>query len=450
MKKCVAIVGRPNVGKSTLFNRMLKARRAIVADTPGVTRDRIFADLTIDERECLLVDTGGLVFGSEDELQKDVGRQTRAAVSEADIIILLFDGQSGVCGEDGELARYLRRCGKPILWVVNKCESPRVVANSVDFYSLGMDEIIHVSAEHGEGIAHLKETLFELLPEPEVTDAAAGEDAAIRVSVVGKPNVGKSSLLNYLSGSERLTTSGRPGTTVDAVQIALTNEYRGQSQTYLFLDTAGLRRKSRVREEVESLSNVATIRAIDFAQIVVLMVDATDGITDQDLQISALAHEKGKAVIYAFNKTDLFSSDKREQLNLLKEDLAYRLSGIHKPAVLELSVKDGKGLQKFFPTLRAIYEIYSRRVGTGELNRWLADVVSAHQHPLIHRHPLKFYFITQARTAPPTFIFFVNKVKGIIPSYVRYLENRIIDHFGFHGVPVKIYFRDRQKRGKKS
>ncbi len=449
MKKCVAIVGRPNVGKSTLFNRLLKARRAIVADTPGVTRDRIFADLKIDERECLLVDTGGLVFGSEDELQKDVGRQTRAAVAEADIIILLFDGQSGVCAEDGELARYLRRSGKPILWVVNKCESPRVIERSVDFYALGMNEIYHVSAEHGEGIVALKEALAELLPESNnVVDDKSGA-AAIRISVVGKPNVGKSSLLNYLCGSERLTTSGRPGTTVDSVQISLVNEHQGEAQEYLFLDTAGLRRKARVREKVESLSNVATMRAIDFADIVVLMLDATAGITDQDLQISALAHEKGKAVIYVFNKTDLFPANRKKLLAELREDLAYRLTGIHKPVVMEISVKEGKGLRKFFPTLKSVYDIYSRRVGTGELNRWLAEVVAAHQHPLIQRRPLKFYFITQARSAPPTFIFFVNKVKGIKADYIRYLENRIIDHFSFYGVPVKIFFRARTGRGKK-
>lgn len=450
MKKCVAIIGRPNVGKSTLFNRLLKARRAIVADTPGVTRDRIFADLEIDDKECLLVDTGGLVFGNEDELQKDVGRQTRAAVDEADILISLFDGQSGVCAEDGELARYLRRSGKPILWVINKCESPRVKANSVDFYSLGMAEIHHVSAEHGEGIVALKEALAEFLPEREEIVEKSCSDEIIRISIVGKPNVGKSSLLNYLSGSERLTTSGRPGTTVDAVQVPLVTQHQGRQQEYLFLDTAGLRRKSRVHEKVESLSNVATVRAIDFANIVVLMIDATDKITDQDLQISALAHEKGKAVIYAFNKTDLFLSHKKQQLAELKDDLAYRLNGIHKPAVLELSVKDGKGLKRFFPTLKSVYEIYSRRIGTGELNRWLADVVTKHQHPLIHRRPLKFYFITQARSAPPTFIFFVNKVKGIKPSYIRYLENRIIEHFGFYGVPVKIFFRAREGRGKKS
>ncbi len=447
MKKCVAIVGRPNVGKSTLFNRLLKARRAIVADIPGVTRDRIFADLEVEGKECLLVDTGGLVFGSEDELQKDVGRQTRAAVDEADIIILLFDGQSGVASEDGELARYLRRSGKPILWVVNKCESPRVRADSVDFYSLGMAEIHHVSAEHGEGIAALKEALAELLPEAAATvEESSGDDAVIRVSVVGKPNVGKSSLLNYLSGSERLTTSGRPGTTVDAVQLSIVN----QDKEYLFLDTAGLRRKAKVRETVESLSNVATMRAVDFADIVILMIDATAGITDQDLQISALAHEKGKAVIYAFNKTDLFVSDRGRKLAALKEDLAYRLTGIHKPVVMELSVKNGKGLKTFFPALKGLYNIYSRRIGTGELNRWLADVVVAHQHPLIQRRPLKFYFITQARSAPPTFIFFVNKVKGIKASYCRYLENRIIDHFGFYGVPVKIFFRAREGRGRKS
>jgi len=446
MKKCVAIVGRPNVGKSTLFNRLLKARRAIVADIPGVTRDRIFADLEVEGKECLLVDTGGLVFGSEDELQKDVGRQTRAAVDEADIIILLFDGQGGVGSEDGELARYLRRSGKPILWVVNKCESPRVKENSVDFYSLGMDEVHCISAEHGEGIVSLKEALAGFLPERvEVVEEKEDNDA-IRISVVGKPNVGKSSLLNYLAGSERLTTSGQPGTTVDAVQISIVNE----NQEYLFLDTAGLRRKARVHEKVESLSNVATLRAIDFANIVVLMIDATDGITDQDLQISGLAHEKGKAVIYAFNKTDLFISDRGRQLAALKEDLDYRLTGIHKPVIMELSVKNGKGLKTFFPTLKSVHEIYSRRIGTGELNRWLADVVVAHQHPLIHRHPLKFYFITQARSAPPTFIFFVNKIKGIKASYVRYLENRIIERFGFYGIPVKIYFRAREGRRRKS
>lgn len=445
MKRCVVIVGRPNVGKSTLFNRLLKQRRAIVADTPGVTRDRIFAELKVEDKECLLVDTGGLVFGVEDELQKDVGRQTRAAVDEADIILFLLDGQSGVSAEDGELARYLRRCGKPILWVVNKCESPRVQQESVDFYALGMDQIYQVSAEHGEGIATLKEALAELLPSVEAEAEGESKGDAVRVSVVGKPNVGKSSLLNYLVGSERLTTSERPGTTIDAVQISLVNN----QQNYLFLDTAGLRRRARVHEEVESLSNVATIRAIDFAQIVVLMVDAATGVTDQDLQISGLAHEKGKAVIYIFNKIDLLPAGKK-RLAEIKEDLVYRLLGIRRPVILEMSVKSGRGLKRFFPGLKALYKVHSHRVGTGELNRWLTEAVTAHQHPLINRHPLKFYFITQVRSAPPTFVIFVNKIKGIRPTYERYLENKIIEHFGFYGVPVKIYFRKREGREKKS
>ncbi len=444
MKRCVVIVGRPNVGKSTLFNRLLKQRRAIVADTPGVTRDRIFAELKVEDKECLLVDTGGLVFGVEDELQKDVGRQTRAAVDEADIILFLLDGQSGVSAEDGELARYLRRCGKPILWVVNKCESPRVQQESVDFYALGMDQIYQVSAEHGEGIATLKEALAELLPSVEAEAEGESKGDAVRVSVVGKPNVGKSSLLNYLVGSERLTTSERPGTTIDAVQISLVNN----QQNYLFLDTAGLRRRARVHEEVESLSNVATIRAIDFAQIVVLMVDAATGITDQDLQISGLAHEKGKAVIYIFNKIDLLPAGKK-RLAEITEDLVYRLLGIRRPVILEMSVKSGRGLKRFFPELKALYKVHSHRVGTGELNRWLTEAVTAHQHPLINRHPLKFYFITQVRSAPPTFVIFVNKIKGIKPTYERYLENKIIEHFGFYGVPVKIYFRKREGREKK-
>ncbi len=444
MKKCVVIVGRPNVGKSTLFNRLLKQRRAIVADTPGVTRDRIFADFKVEDKECLLVDTGGLVFGDEDALQKDVSRQTRAAVDEADIILFLLDGQTGVSAEDGELARYLRRCGKPILWVINKCESPRVQQDSVDFYALGMEQMYQVSAEHGEGITTLKEALAEFLPAiDEGLEEAVAEDV-VRVSVVGKPNVGKSSLLNYLLGSERLTTSERPGTTIDAVQLSL--EYH--QQNFLFLDTAGLRRKSRVHEEVESLSNVATVRAIDFAEIVVLMVDAATGVTDQDLQISGLAHEKGKAVIYVFNKIDLLPAAKK-RLAEVKEELIYRLVGIRRPVVLEMSVKDGLGVKSFFPELKALYKVHSYRVGTGELNRWLAQAVEAHQHPLINRHPLKFYFITQVRSSPPTFVIFVNKDKGIIPSYERYLENKIIEHFKFYGVPVRIFFRKRERSEKK-
>ncbi|MEA1922316.1 MAG: ribosome biogenesis GTPase Der [Pseudomonadota bacterium] len=449
MKSCVVIVGRPNVGKSTLFNRLLKARRAIVADTPGVTRDRLFAELQVEGKECLLVDTGGLVFAGEDALQKDVGIQTRAAVDEADIIIFLLDGQSGVSAEDGELARYLRRSGKPILWVINKCESHRVQQDSVDFYALGMEQLYQISAEHGEGIATLKEALAEILPpveeEAERESESENENELIRVSVVGKPNVGKSSLLNYLIGSERLTTSARPGTTIDAVQVALVHD----QQNYLFLDTAGLRRRARVHEMVESLSNVATLRAIDFAEIVILMIDAVSGVTDQDLQISALAHEKGKAVVYVLNKIDLLTVDKRKLLAELKEDLAERLFGIHQPVMVELSVKSGQGMKRIFPTLKALHEVYSRRIGTGELNRWLSDVVTAHQHPLIYRRPLKFYFATQVRSAPPTFVIFANIIKGIKPSYIRYLENRIIEHFGFYGVPVKLFFRKREGRGKK-
>lgn len=448
MKKCVVIVGRPNVGKSTLFNRLLKERKAIVADTPGVTRDRLFADLEIEGRKCLLVDTGGLVSQAEEGVQADVGRQTRAAIDEADIIIFLLDGQAGVNAEDEELARNLRRSGKPILWVVNKCESPRVRETSVDFYALGMEDLLQVSAEHGEGISGLKEALAGLLPpaaEDSGTEPPVEEewDAVVRVSVVGKPNVGKSSLLNRLLGRERLTTSPRPGTTVDAVAVPLEHE----GEKFLFLDTAGLRRRSRVREEVESLSNVATLRAIDFARIVILMIDSGEGVTDQDLRISALAHEKGKAVLYFFNKLDLL--ERREQaatLRRLQKGLEEQLLGIRKPVILGGSVKTGRGVTRLFPALQELNRVFSRRVGTGELNRWLAETVAAHQHPLINHRPLKFYFMTQVRTAPPTFVVFVNKSKGLLDSYLRYLENRLIEDFSFYGVPVRVYFRRREGR----
>jgi len=448
MKKCVVIVGRPNVGKSTLFNRLLRERRAIVADTPGVTRDRLFAELEIDGRNCLLVDTGGLVFRDESGFQADVGRQTRAAIDEADIIVFLLDGQSGVAAEDEELARYLRRSGKPIFWVVNKCESPRVREASVDFYSLGMDEFFQVSAEHGEGIGGLREALGALLPPPSgtVEDGAAGvlgKPDVVRVSVIGKPNVGKSSLLNHLLGHDRLTTSPRPGTTVDAVEVEL--EHRGER--YLFLDTAGLRRRSRVREEVESLSNVATLRAVDFARIVILMIDAGAGITDQDLRLSSLAHEKGKAVLYLFNKLDLLEPNRRSgELKKLQRELEEMMLGVRRPVALGISVKTGRGVSRIFPALTDLNRVFSRRVGTGELNRWLAQTVAAHQHPLINHRPLKFYFMTQVRTAPPTFVIFVNKSKGLLDSYRRYLENRLLEDFAFYGVPVRIYFRRREGR----
>ncbi len=445
MKKCVAIVGRPNVGKSTLYNRLLGSRRAIVADTPGVTRDRLFADLEVEGRSCLLVDTGGLVTAGGDHLQQEITRQSRAAVDEADIIIFLLDGQVGVTAEDEELARWLRRSGKPILWVVNKCEAGRIREASVDFYTLGAGELIPISAEHGEGIGELREHLASLLPAPESQAVSADLDAEgerpVRISVVGKPNVGKSSLLNRLLGEERLTTSERPGTTIDAIAVPLQREGRD----YLFYDTAGLRRRARVRERVESLSNVATLKAIDFADIVILMIDLRVGLTDQDVRISALAQEKGKAVLYLFNKLDLVKGAGKvfkERRRTLEETL-YR---VRRPQVLGISVKSGRGLKELFPALEALAATARRRIGTGELNRWLTETVAAHPHPLINRRPLKFYYAIQVRGTPPTFVFFVNRTRGILDSWCRYLENRLIEDFAFYGVPVRFIFRHRKGR----
>lgn len=446
MKKCVAIVGRPNVGKSTLYNRLLGERRAIVADTPGVTRDRLFADLVVHGRECLLVDTGGLSFSSGDDLIRDIVRQTKAAVAEADIVVFLLDGQTGLLAEDAELATFLRRSGKPIIWVVNKCESPRVRAGGVDFYALGMEEILFVSAEHGEGLGALRDALVKYLP-PEseaLADSQAATDGLIRVSVLGKPNVGKSSLVNSLIGSERLTTSERPGTTVDAVQIFCSHDGRD----FLLFDTAGLRRRARVSDEVETLGNVASLRALDFAHIVLLMIDAEKGITDQDLQLSALARDKGKAVIFLFNKLDL-CAEPRHRLAELKQELEERLIGIRKPQILGISVKEGRGIKKIFPQIIRLDEVYRRRIGTGELNRWLKETTERHQHPLINRRPLKFYYLTQVRGAPPTFVFFVNRIQGLHKAYLRYLENHLLDDFAFFGVPLRIYFRKRSTRSRR-
>jgi GTP-binding protein len=438
MKSCVAIIGRPNVGKSTFFNRLIRKKKAIVADSPGVTRDRIFADAEWNGKKFLLVDTGGMIFDQEANLQADISRQSMMAVDEADIIIFLMDGKDGVMPEDENLALYLRKTRKKIFWVVNKLESARHQDTSLDFYRLGMDRFYAVSAAHGLGISELMDDIVAELASTDDAQEDGRDSQALKIAVVGKPNVGKSSLLNRLLGEKRLVTSNQPGTTVDAIEVPLTVN----GHHYLFFDTAGLRKKARVREQVEGYGNIATIRSIDYAQIVLLMIDATAGITDQDIRIAALATEKYKTIIFVFNKIDLpaakdFTSKK--MMTLLGE----RLPFIYQPNALRLSVVENQGIGKIFPLLQKLDRQLHMKVTTGKLNRMLKEITDHYQHPLIYHHPLKFYYITQISGIPPAFVVFCNMTKGIKPSYIRYLKKKMMEYLDLSGIPLRLYFRKR-------
>ena len=437
MKPCIAIIGRPNVGKSTLFNRLVRKKKAIVADSPGVTRDRIFADAEWDGKEFLLIDTGGMIFDRDASLQTDISRQSMMAVDEADIIIFLMDGKDGVMAEDENLALYLRKTRKKIFWVVNKLESQQYHDASVDFYRLGMERYYSISAAHGLGISELMDDITADLT---VTDREIDKsrDSRLRIAVVGKPNVGKSSLLNRLLGEKRLVTSNEPGTTMDPVEVPLTvNDHH-----YCFIDTAGLRKKARVRERIEGYGNIATIRSIDFAQIVLLMIDATEGITDQDIRIASLADEKNKTIVFVFNKIDL--PDARDfSEKVMKNLLEDRLPFIYKPNAIRISVVENRGVNKIFSLLEKLDRQLHTKVTTGKLNRILKEITTQHQPPLIYHHPLKFYYITQISGIPPAFVIFCNMATGIKASYVRYMKKKIMQYLDLDGIPIRVYFRKR-------
>lgn len=437
MKPCIAIIGRPNVGKSTFFNRLVHRKKAIVDDSPGVTRDRIFADVEWNGKKFLLIDTGGMILDQEASLQADISRQSMLAVDEADIIIFMLDGKDGVMPEDENLAIFLRKTRKKIFWVVNKLESYRNQNASLDFYRLGMERFYSISAAHGLGISEL---MNDITAEFTVTEKRLDkkEGERLKVAVVGKPNVGKSSLLNRLLGEKRLVTSNQPGTTMDAIEVPATI----QGHHYLFFDTAGLRKKAKVRERVEGYGNIATIRSIDFAQIVLLIIDATVGITDQDIRIAVLANEKNKSIIFVFNKMDLpgaKSFTDKMMRNLLQD----RLPFIYKPNALRVSVLENRGLNTIFSLLEKQDKQLHTKITTGKLNRMLKEITTQHQHPLIYHHPLKFYYATQISGIPPAFVIFCNMVKGIKPSYVRFMKKKISEYLNLDGIPVRIYFKKR-------
>ncbi|MFT6399351.1 MAG: GTP-binding protein [Bradymonadia bacterium] len=434
----VAIVGRPNVGKSRLFNRLTGTRFAIVEDMPGVTRDRQYGEAVWFKRRFQVVDTGGFEPESIDELLVQMREQAHLAIDEADIIIFMVDGQSGLLPADREIAAMLRRTKKPIFTVVNKVDGDRHDMNVPEFYELGVSGEIHgISAEHGRGISDFMDDLLELVPIEKAE--AEPDDELIRVAVIGKPNAGKSSLVNRLLGEERLLTSEVPGTTRDAINTYV----EAGGKKYLFIDTAGVRRKRSISQRVEKYSVVHSFKAVDRADVVVYMLDATQGVTTQDQRLAGLALDKGRAMVLLLNKWDLVDKDHKTadaHIAALRDQLKFQPDA----PVVTLSALTGQRAHKVLPMVDKVHAEYIRRVPTGELNRVIAEAVARNPPAVRSNSRLKIFYASQVATRPPTFMFVVNDTALIHFSYQRYLVNSLRAKYGFAGVPIKVFFRGRK------
>jgi GTPase len=439
MKPIVAIVGRPNVGKSTLFNRLTQSRQAIVEDFPGVTRDRLYADSDWNGRNFTLVDTGGIVLDKEgDTIEAHVTRQAELAIKEADVIIFVCDVTQGVIGADQEVAEKLRRVHKPVLLAVNKVENLKREEEAAEFWSLGLENMITVSAEHGMGTGDLLDALVNNLPNPKQEEDL--DEGLVKVAVIGRPNVGKSSLVNSILGEERVIVSNVAGTTRDAIDVLV--EQGGDR--FLLIDTAGMRRRGKVELGVEKYSVMRALRAVERADVVLMVIDAEDGVTDQDQKIAGYGNEQGKAVIVVVNKWDLVEKDDRT-MDKFKDQVKVRLAFMDYALVAFLSAKTKARVSKLLPLIKQAAAAHVRRITTGEVNDVVREAYSLNPPPSDKGRRLKIYFVTQPTTAPPTFVFFINDKELVHFSYKRYLENRLRETYDFEGTPIRIFFRTKQK-----
>ena len=436
-KPLVAIVGRPNVGKSMLFNKLTGHRTSIVEDTPGVTRDRIYGDCEWCNRTFSLVDTGGIEPGTENDMLKFMRRQAEIGIELADAIIMVVDVRSGVTAADEDVATMLRKSGKPIALAVNKCDSIGHVNPDVfEFYSLGIGDLFETSAVHGHGTGDLLDWVLDNIPED---DSDEEEDEIIKVAIVGKPNVGKSSLLNRILGEERVIVSNVAGTTRDAIDSYFENE----TGKYCFIDTAGMRRKSKVDDAIEKYSNMRSINAIERADVCLILIDANEGVTEQDTKIAGLVHEAGKAAIIVVNKWDAVENKEtntmRDMERAVREGLSYMLYA----PIIFLSALTGSRVDKLYQVIQDVHTQNTSRITTGALNSVLADATARVQPPTDKGRRLKIYYMTQASTKPPHFVIFCNDARLFHFSYQRYLENQIREVFGLQGTPVRITIRQR-------
>ena len=438
-KPVVAIVGRPNVGKSTLFNALAGEMISIVKDTPGVTRDRIYADVTWLDKEFTMIDTGGIEPDSRDVILSQMREQAQIAIDTADVIIFITDVRQGLVDADSKVADMLRRSGKPVVLVVNKVDNfEKYMPDVYEFYNLGIGDPVPISAASRLGLGDMLETVVEHFP------AGIGEeteDDRPRIAIVGKPNVGKSSIVNRLLGENRVIVSDIAGTTRDAIDTAIVHN----GKEYVFIDTAGLRRKSRIKEELERYSIIRTVTAVERADVVLMVIDATEGVTEQDAKIAGIAHERGKGVIIVVNKWDAIEKNDRT-MKEYENDIRHVLSYMPYAEIMYVSALTGQRLNKLYDMIDMVIENQTLRIATGVLNEIMTEAVALQQPPSDKGKRLKLYYITQVSVKPPTFVIFVNDKELMHFSYTRYLENKIREGFGFRGTSLKFFIRERKEK----
>lgn len=438
-KPIVAVVGRPNVGKSTLFNAIAGSNISIVKDTPGVTRDRIYADCTWLNTTFTLIDTGGIEPDSGDVILSQMRAQAQIAIDTADVIIFLTDVRQGMQDADTKVADMLRRSRKPVILAVNKVDSfQKFMADVYEFYNLGIGDPIPISAASRLGIGDLLEAVAEHFPQSSKEEA---EDERPRVAIVGKPNVGKSSIINRLTGENRVIVSNIAGTTRDAIDTVV----RHNKKDYVFIDTAGLRRKNKVKEDLERYSIIRTVTAVERADVVIVVIDATEGVTEQDAKIAGIAHDRGKGIIIAVNKWDAINKD-NNTVKKFTEKIRLILSFLPYAEIMFVSAVSGQRLLKMFDMIDTVIENQNLRIATGVLNEILTEAVALQQPPSDRGRRLKIFYMTQVSVKPPTFVLFVNDKELMHYSYTRYIENRIREAFGFRGTSLKFIIRERKEK----
>lgn len=438
-KPIVAIVGRPNVGKSTLFNALAGEKISIVKDTPGVTRDRIYAEVTWLDKTFTMIDTGGIEPESSDVILSQMREQAQIAIDTADVIIFMTDVRQGLVDSDAKVADMLRRSRKPVVLVVNKVDSfQKFLMDTYEFYNLGIGDPVPISAASMLGLGDMLEKVVEHFDE----HAGEEEEEEIpKIAVVGKPNVGKSSLINKILGEERVIVSDVAGTTRDAVDTRVT--YHGKE--YTFIDTAGLRRKNKIKEELERYSIIRTVTAVERADVVVMMIDATEGVTEQDAKIAGIAHDRGKGIVIAVNKWDAIEKNDRT-MREYENDIRHVLSYMPYAEIMYVSALTGQRLNKLYDMIDMVIENQTLRIATGVLNEIMTEAVALQQPPSDKGKRLKLYYITQVSVKPPTFVIFVNDKELMHFSYTRYLENKIREAFGFRGTSLKFFIRERKEK----
>lgn len=437
MKPVIAIVGRPNVGKSTLFNKLVGHRSSIVEDVPGVTRDRIYGEADWLDRQFIVIDTGGIETVTEDIILRDMRAQAEMAMEEADVILFLVDGRSGLTGADREIAEMLRRTQRPVILVVNKIENYEdVEMKTFEFYELGLGDPYPISAEHGMRVGDLLDAVLELCPEFEEEEE---DDERLKIAIIGRPNVGKSSLTNYLLGQRRMIVSNIPGTTRDAIDTVLQRD----EKEYVLIDTAGIRRKSKVFENIEYYSVVRALKAIERCDVALMILDATEGVTEQDKRIVGYAHEAGKGLILVYNKWDLVEKDSKT-MKTFTTQVYEELKFLSYAPIIFVSALTGQRVLEILDMVEFVAEEHAKRISTGVLNEVLEEAVAVMAPPSDKGRKLKIFYAAQVGIKPPTIVFFVNDPEIMHFSYLRYLENNLREAFGFNGTPLKLICRARE------